>query len=151
MFRRWTASRRRWKTAFLFLGLCALVFFIYLYRYVSFNLWLDSDSRSLRPYEIVLVENRNPVSRTISANADQRAIEDVLVEVNTANRLVVHLSRSDVRFGLLKRRAYVKVFLETALPGEPEKVQRIKVLNVFKPAGDQWQLVPGGVIQLTIP
>lgn len=151
MFRRWTASRRRWKTAFLLLGCCGVIFFAYLYRYVSFNLWLDSDSRSLRPYAIVLIENRNPIARDSAANADQQAIEEVLLQVNTANRLVVHLSRSDVRFGLFKRRAYVKVFLETALPGEPDKVQRIKVLNVLKPVGEKWQLVPGGVIQLTIP
>jgi hypothetical protein len=150
MFRRWTASRRRRKTAFLLLGICALIFLVYLYRYISFNLWLDSDSRSLRPYEIVLVENSARAVRELP-DTDLRAIENVLIEVNTANRLVVHLSRSDVRFGLLKRRAYVKVFLETGLPGEPDKVQRIKVLNVLKPVGERWQLVSGGVIQLTIP
>jgi len=121
-----------------------------LYRYMAFNTWLYRDARTLQPYPTVLIREGKPVSNS-DGDSTADAVDEALVEANTRERLVVHLSRSDIRYGPFHRRAYVKLFLETALPGEPERVQRIKFLAVLKRSDGRWTVPPESQVQLTLP
>lgn len=148
---RWKLGRRRRKAAIFLIAFCLAVFAFMLYRYMSFNMWLYSDAKSLQPYSVVLIRNGKTVKPDPAAGTPADAIDQALIASNTRERLVVHLSRSDIRYGPFRRRAYVKVLLETSLPGEPQRVQRIKFLNVLTRKDHTWRVVPEGVVQLTIP
>ena len=151
MARTWKSGRRRRQTALISIGMCAAVCVFVLYRYMAFNLWLYSDARNLKPYPHELIRNGEVVAQDTDLSEGERAIEKAIVQSNTGQRLVVHLSRSDIRYGFLHRRAFVKVFLETSLPGEPDRVQRIKFLNVLERENGTWSVGPEGAVQLTVP
>ncbi len=151
MARRRPSIRRRKRTIRILFGVCGAVFAFMIYRYMSFNSWMYKDARLLQPYPHVLIENGNSHYPTRTASETVQEIEKTLVKANTTNRLVVHLSRSDIRFSPFRRWAYVKVFMETALPGEPDRVQRIKFLNELKRTDEGWIVVDSRTVQLTLP
>lgn len=158
---RWKTGRRRRKTALILIGLCLAVLGTMVYRYMAFNTWMYSDAKALQPYPVVLIRDSRPVdagrdpnaapSGGATTNDTERSIDRALIESNTKERLVVHLSRSDIRFSALGGHAYVKVFLETSLPGEPDRVQRIKFLNVLTRENGDWRVTPEALVQLTLP
>lgn len=137
------------RLAFLTLAVCAGIFAFFVYRYMAFNLWVERDATRLEPFPRVLVEKKDQVPAAPDPGATPEAIDRALLAENAANRLVVHLSRSDIRYDLLHRRAFVKVFLETSLPGQPDRIQRIKILNVLEKRNGEWVVVR--TEELTIP
>ncbi len=151
MARRWKANRRRWKVAFILVGLCLLIFLFMFVRYMQFNDWLYSDAKKLGPYPTVLIRDGKPLEDAVDGPDREASINRALIESNSKERLVVHLSRSEIRYSALHQRAYVKVFLETSLPGEPDRVQRIKFLNILGRRDDTWYVLPDGLVQLTLP
>jgi len=151
MRRRWTATRRRWKLALVLIGACAVVLAIWLISNFRFDAWLYGDAGRLGPYPTVLIQNGVPVQEALRGDVAEAAINQALVDSNTKQRLVVHLSRSEIRYSLFRRRAYVKIYLETSLPGDSDRVERsIKFLNVLTREDDTWSVVPGQVKQLSL-
>lgn len=111
-----------------------------LWRFVAFNLWAEEDAARLEPYPVVLVE---------TADEQLSGIDRAVIEYNSYGRLVVHLSRGEVRYSLTRRRAWVKVYLETRHPADAEAVQRIKLLNTLDLRDGQWRVTSAD--WLTIP
>ncbi|GEM_PF-533408 len=152
MTQRNRGNRRSWKIAFVLIGICFAIFLVTLYRYIAFNLWLESDARRLERYPRVLIEQSREIQDPALESPgmeDTRQIERALCKSGTADRLVVHLSRSDIRYDLFRRKAFVKVFLETAFPGQPDRIQRIKFLDVLARQNGKWDVIQ--VEELTIP
>jgi len=114
---------------------------IFLYRFVRLNLWISKDAGLLQPYPRILIDQGLDVS---GANpiSDRQAylIEKTIIRTNTKDRIVLHLSRSDIRYSLFRTKSYVKVFLQTAIPGDRTKTTSIKFLNVLIHKRDAWRV-----------
>jgi hypothetical protein len=130
--------------------LCAavvgLVAAVYFYDYLSVNLWLDRDAGRLGNYPVHLIEDQQEVARPPDKRSEQ--IDRLLIEemhrvprnVSTP-RNVVTVSRSEIKYSLFRTRAYVKVFLETAPPGQAGRRSRMRVICELKRGPQGWQLV----------
>lgn len=143
----WLWRLRKPLLVFVLAGAAVGVFL--LYSYLSFNLWLEKDARALEPYPATLLENGERVAPARGLSPRAKEIENALIRENTASRLVTHLSRSDLRRDWLRGNVHVKVYLETALPGEPDRLRRIKALNTLARRGGQWTVI--NTRDLTIP
>ena len=121
------------------LAVVALPVIYFIYSYVTLNLWISADAHQLESYPHVLVKNKQIVYHDQKYNENIRNLEQVLIQSNTSdNRIVLLLSRSDIKFNLLGTKAYVKLFLETALPTDPTQTSKIKLLNILIERDDRW-------------
>jgi len=110
----------------------------YLYSLFSLNFWINRDIESLSAYPWVLIKEKERTKGEKETEAEK--IESELIAAHGAGRLVVELSRSDIRYNYLKSRAYVKVFLKTALPEDPAKNTQIKCLTILKRNNGVWKV-----------
>lgn len=112
---------------------------LYLYDYIRINLWIDRDAGQLEGYPVRLIEEGKEVAH--SADEHEQQISRLLIaKMREGQRNVVTLSRSEIKYNLLRTRAYVKGFLETALPDRPEPRSRLKFSQRFRRASQGWQL-----------
>jgi len=110
-----------------------------LYDYIRINLWLESDAGRIEGYAVPLIADHKEVAP--QDHGRFAAIDRLLIaEMRKGRRNVVACSRSEIKFNLLHTRAYVKVFLETALPDQPEHRARLKIICVLKRNGPTWRL-----------
>jgi len=124
----------------------AVVAAVLCYDYLRINLWLDRDAGRLGNYPVRLIENQQEVALPPTEPAAQ--IDRLLIEemrrgprnVSTP-RNVVTVSRSEINYNLFRTRAYVKVFLETAPPGQAGRRSRLRVICELKRGPLGWQLV----------
>lgn len=133
--------KRGFPTSYIIIGLAvvALPLIYFIYAYVALNLWISDDAHRLESYPTVLVLDREVVRDHLSHDEDIRNMEQALIRSNTSdNRIVLCLSRSDVKFNLLRTKAYVKLFLQTALPTDPTQTSKIKLLNILKKRDGNW-------------
>jgi hypothetical protein len=127
--------------------LCIILFIVFsaalfFYPYVSINLWISRDSGVLRPYQRLLIDNEKSIYEYDSSpDTRTRLIENAIAESNAKDRIVLNLSRSDIRFSFFHRKAYVKIFLKTAIPDDRTKTTSIKVLNVLVKRGNIWKVL----------
>ena len=49
------------------------------------------------------------------------------------------MSRSEIRFNLTRRRAFTKVFLQTAIPDDRSRSTRINFLAILQCKGSTWR------------
>lgn len=123
------------------LAIVALPVIYFIYSYVTLNLWISADAHQLESYPHVLVKDKQMVHDYQNHDAETRELEQVLIQSNTSdNRIVLLLSRSDIKFNLLGTKAYVKLFLETALPTDPTQTSKIKLLNILIERDDRWAI-----------
>ncbi|MBN1900526.1 hypothetical protein JW926_04285 [Candidatus Sumerlaeota bacterium] len=136
-------NRRKKKKALLilFLSLIVLVSAFIAYRFIAFNLWITSDAGVLQPYPRVLILNEimNHDNELI-LDKNIAGIEEAIINANSQDRIVLNLSRSDIRFNLLRTKSYVKVFLQTAIPNDRSKTTCIKFLNILTRRNDGWKV-----------
>ncbi len=134
------ANKRR---RFLIFGAIALICTIggfFIFRYVSFNLWITADVGKLHTYDCVLVENGKHVFLDRpDPQPSNDAIDRILVETHGRDRIVIHMSRSEIRFNLTRRRAFTKVFLQTAIPDDRSRSTRINFLAILQCKGSTWR------------
>ena len=127
-----------------FWAVFAIVFLVaaaILYYFVSLNLWINSDAGMLQPYQRVLMREELDLTRMDpSGDSQTRLIEKALIEANAKDRIVLNLSRSDIRLNPLRTRAYVKIFLRTAIPRDRSKTTSIKSLNVLVKKDNLWRV-----------
>lgn len=113
----------------------------FIFRYVSMNLWIANDADQLKPYPRTLVENgKNLLKNEKPASERIHSIEQALIISNAKDRIVINLSRSEIRFNLLGNKAYVKIFLKTAIPGDRNKTTSIKFLNILRKTRSSWKV-----------
>ncbi|MCX7765251.1 MAG: hypothetical protein N2246_00885 [Candidatus Sumerlaeia bacterium] len=114
-----------------------------IYHVVTLNLWIHQTPAELEAYPFQLIVERQRAGQSEqSQNSTIADIEEVLVQQLTQDRIVINLSRSEIKFGLLGRKAYVKVYMETAVPEKPEEKRvRVKLLEVLRFHRGRWQLV----------
>ena len=113
----------------------------FLYRFVRFNLWISKDAGLLQSYPRILIQEGLDISDTNPISDRQaRLIEKTIIRTNTKDRIVLHLSRSDIRYNPFRTKSYVKVFLQTTLPGDRTKTTSIKFLNVLVRRNDSWRV-----------
>ncbi len=121
------------------LAIVALPVIYFIYSYVTLNLWISADAHQLESYPHILVKNRQIVYHDQKHDENTRNLEQVLIQSNMSdNRIVLLLSRSDVKFNLLGTKAYVKLFLETTLPTDPTQTSKIKLLNILVKRDGRW-------------
>lgn len=141
----WQGKRRGLLFYLLVLGafISGCVVSIVIYHAVTLNLWIHQTPAELEAYPFqLIVERQRTIPGESSKNATISAIEELLVQHLTQDRIVINLSRSEIKFGLLGRKAYVKVYMETAVPEKPEaKRVRVKLLEVLRYHRGRWQLV----------
>lgn len=114
----------------------------WLYCYININLWIHTNPPELQAFPRKLITERqtNPLEEELDPHIS--AIESVLIREVTRDRIVLNLSRSDVVFTPFHRKAYVKVYLETAVPEKNnDKKVRVKLLEVLSRKGNTWRLV----------
>ena len=112
-----------------------------IYNYLSLNLWIGDDAGQLQPYPRVLIRDEQPLYRNHPVpDAQTRLIEEALVEANARDRIVLNLSRSEIQFNLFHTKAYVKVYLRTAIPRDRQKTTGIKTLNILVKKDDSWRV-----------
>jgi len=136
-------NRRKNRLVFLYAALIVLLLCgaFFLYRFISLNLWISKDSGLLQPYSHVLIEDGIDISdANPSSEKNTHLIENAIIRTTTKDRIVLHLSRSDIRFNLFRSKSYVKVFLQTAIPGDHTKTTSIKFLNVLVRRKDSWRI-----------
>ncbi|KPL11152.1 hypothetical protein AMJ85_04375 [candidate division BRC1 bacterium SM23_51] len=131
---------QRWRRALAALVAVAVVIGgLCLYDYISVNLWNARDEGRLETYPVVLIENEQEVPR--SEDDRHKQLNRLLInDVRKAPRNPVNVSRSELKYNLLRTHAYVKVFLETALPDKPDRRSRLKALYKLKRSRQGWQL-----------
>jgi hypothetical protein len=125
------------------LGVVAAGAALLLYDYLNINLWLERDAGRLQNYSVQLIENQQEVAvvRPDDPNDAVTQVDRVLIEeMRRGRRNVVTLSRSEIKYNLFHTRACVKVYLETALPGQPERRSRLGVLCELKREGRAWKI-----------
>ena len=116
-----------------------------LYRYIDINLWIHTNPPELQAFPQKLITDRQTYSIPDQQDPDISAIESVLIREITKDRIVLNLSRSDVIFTPFRRKAYVKVYLETAVPEKNNnKKVRVKLLEVLSRKGNTWHLISTG-------
>ncbi len=112
-----------------------------LYRYIVLNQWIASDSGQLTAYRRVLIKDELPLFESDpSPDSRTQMIERAIVRASARDRIVLNLSRSQIRHNLFHTKAYVKVFLKTAIPKDRSKSTSIKFLNVLVKKGDTWRV-----------
>ncbi len=117
----------------------ALPVIYFIYSYVTMNLWISADAHQLESYPHLLVKDKQIVHEYQNHDDDIRNLEQVLIQSNTSdNRIVLLLSRSDIKFNLLRTKAYVKLFLQTSLPTDPTQTSKIKLLNILIKRNGRW-------------
>jgi hypothetical protein len=110
------------------------------YGYISFNMWLSADSKVLESYPTILVKKGSVTAEDDPWDKNIRMIDKAIIQRNSMGRLVVLLSRSEVRYNFFRTRAYVKIFLETALPNDPNRTAKVKALNVLVREQGKWHV-----------
>jgi hypothetical protein len=140
---------RRWRWALMVLSAVVVAgVAVYFYDYVSMNLWLEGDAGRLQNYSVHLIENQ----KEVADNPDHRfkQIDRLLIEeMRRDRRNVVTLSRSEIKCNLLRTRACVKVFLETALPDQPDRRSRLSIICELKRNAKGWRMA-GPPVEKTI-
>lgn len=112
------------------------------YFFISLNIWISQTEPELEEYPTKLISERKIVRSISSKNTDVSAIEQVLIEEISKDRIVMNLSRSEIRFSPFRKKAYVKVYLETAVPEKnTEKRVKVKLLETLHRRGNKWYLV----------
>lgn len=144
-------SRRRPARRILLIvgGVVVVMAGLYLYDYLRINLWIERDAGQLERYPVSLIENGKEVGR--SGDEREKQITDLLIDkMRGDERNVVTLSRSEIKYNLLRTRAHVKVYIETALPDKPEPRSRLRLRQSFRRTGQGWRL-DGEPIETTLP
>jgi hypothetical protein len=111
-----------------------------IYGYVSFNVWLSEDSGALESYPTVLVKKGEVLREDDPWDKNAQMIDMAITQRNSMGRLVVLLSRSEIRYNLFRTRAYVKIFLETSLPNDVQRTAKVKALNVLAREKGKWHV-----------
>ena len=112
------------------------------YSYFSLSLWIDDDAGILQPYPRALIVDEQPLRQKDPApDEPTRQIEEALVNSNAKDRIVLNLSRSEIRYNYSKKKAYVKVYLRTAFPSDRTKTASIKILNTLIRNKDSWKVL----------
>ena len=144
-----SAARRPLRRVLLVvLALVVLIAGLSLYDYIRINLWIDRDAGRLEGYPVRLVENGKEVPRPTGDREAQ--INRLLIDKMRENdRNVVTLSRSEIKYNLLRTHAHVKLVLETALPDQPEPRSRLRVRQSLRRTGSGWQLT-GEPVETTL-
>jgi hypothetical protein len=112
---------------------------LYAYDYMAINLWTGGDAGRLEDYPVQLIidgEDAPPNADPKLAKIDRFLIR----EMRAGGRHVVGGSRSELKYNLLHTRCYVKIVIETALPGQPDRRARLKALYSLRRSGNGWQL-----------
>jgi len=141
------SRRLRWVVS-VPVGVVLAALLVYAYDYLNINLWMERDAGSLEDYPVRLVENQQEVAGTDRGQFAE--LNRSLIEQMRENRRnVVTVSRSEIKCNVLRTRAYVKVFLETALPDQPDRRSRLRVICPLKYDGRQWRIA-GPLTEKTI-
>ena len=133
--------KKRHPKIYIFIGIAvvALPLVSFIYSYVTLNLWISADAHKLESYPHILVKDGQVVPHVQEHDESIRNLEQALIQYNTSeNRIVVILSRSNIKFNLLRTKAYVKLFLQTALPTDSTQTSKIKLLNILVRRDGQW-------------
>jgi hypothetical protein len=135
-------EKRRRKRLLLLAGIVVVLLpIIYLlYGYVSFNIWLSEDSGALESYPTVLVRKGAVLREDDPWDKNVQMIDRAIIQRNSMGRLVVLLSRSEIRYNVFRTRAYVKIFLETSLPNDVQRTAKVKALNVLAREKGEWHV-----------
>jgi hypothetical protein len=137
-------ARDRWKLACL-LVLSTPIMLLAIWAFWDahkFEQWVASDATFLRPYEIVLVTAGEPLT-------PDNPLDVALLDKTLEGRWVTGLTRSEYRYSLLRRHAWVKVHLVTAKGSDPTARQEIKLLNKLEKSGNNW--IVSRIDELTLP
>lgn len=114
---------------------------LWTYSYLSLNLWISDDAGILHPYSRTLIVDEQPAwIKNPAPDEPTRQIEEALVLSNAKDRIVLNLSRSEIRYNFSKKKAYVKVYLRTAFPSDRAKTASIKILNTLIWIKDHWKV-----------
>lgn len=133
-------SRKR-KIIYLIVGAILLISAVIAYRFIQFNLWISSDAGLLQPYPRVLVKDEEVVAGQETPETQKaERIDNALVKALARDRIVLNLSRSEIRYNPLGSRAYVKIFLKTALPKDRSRNTSIKFLATLQRTNGDWKL-----------
>ncbi|MFH0793616.1 MAG: hypothetical protein V2A74_06240 [bacterium] len=110
-----------------------------LFSYLRFHSWITADIHSLESYPTLLIRSGERVPHP--QLSDQiAAIDEALIGDIIFDRIVVDMSRSEIRFSLLGDTAYAKVVLKTAVPKEEERVRRAKFLTTVSRENGRWRV-----------
>lgn len=107
------------------------------YDYIRLNLWIDRDAGRLGDYPILLIEQNKEIPRKKDAFEQ---IDRILIDELSSGRNVVTMSRHEIKFNILRTRAYAKVLLETAAPNEPDLRSSLKLVCEFRRGDGGWVL-----------
>ena len=111
------------------------------YCYLSLNLWISDDAGLLQPYpRTLIVDEQSAYLKNPAPDEATRQIEEAIVQANAKDRIVLNLSRSEIRYNFSKKKAYVKVYLRTAFPSDRTKTASIKILNTLIWKRNQWKV-----------
>jgi len=81
--------------------------------------------------------------------SQENPLDIALVEKTLEGRWVIALTRSEYRYSLTRRQAWVKVHLVTAKGSDPTARQEIKLLNKLEKTADTW--IVSRIDELTLP
>ena len=107
--------------------------------YYRFHAWITADIHSLENYPTLLIRSGERVLHPQSS-PEITTIDEALIADIIADRIVVDMSRSEIRLSLLGDTAYVKVVLKTAVPKEEEKVRWAKFLTTVSREDGRWRV-----------
>ena len=125
-----------WKASIAGSVLIALILLGLYYRQHSFQIWVESNSQSLTPFETVLIHNN-----VESTDPDvAQPIDQQLVQRIKENRRVKHLSRSNYWYSLTRQHAWVKIHLETYTETTSDLAVKINLLIDLKKTESQWEI-----------
>ena len=113
-------------------------------RMAAMNQWLEEDSEGLKPFDTVLVQDSERM-----AIGELSEIDHALVEELSEDRLVADMTRSDYRYGLFGKDAYVKVHMVTLKPGDESVRIQIKLLIELEKSDGDWAV--SEVEELALP
>ena len=109
---------------------------------LNLNFWIHGTTPELEDYPYRLIHERKVYTNPGAMDPHSHKIDNVLINEMSKDRIVINLSRTEIRFSPRKKRAYTKVYLETAVPEKDNgKRVRVKLLECLKRQGDTWVLV----------
>jgi hypothetical protein len=111
------------------------------YYIISLNIWIHNTPPELDNYAHPLIIERENTTHVTEQDDDVTNIERVIIREIRKDRIVINLSRDGVRFSPFRRKAYVKIYLETAVPEKNgDKRVRVKLLHQLRRRDGQWYL-----------
>lgn len=134
-----------WRTGITGGLLVALIIMGLYYRQHSFQIWVESNSATLTPFETTLIQESLESTTPLPA----QPIDQQLVLGMKENRQVKHLSRSNYWYSLTRQHAWVKIHLETHTETTSDLTIKINLLIDLEKKSGKWEV--RNVENLAIP